>query len=271
MRANRLPAAIALTVLAMAGMTACGSDDHSGSNAQNGLAGLSGQEILAKTKAAGDKAPSVRMTFRMEQGGSTDLITASVARSGDCATEIAGGDPVEEGASGQLQQIHIVRKGEQSWMKMESSRSTGGAADKWMTGRGRSADQMNSYCELALTMPQTLGDMAGANRTGEWISEGSTRINGVPAVILRFVAGDPADELALVPEADTGSAMRIAVATEGEPYLLRAELTVRGDKATILFRDYGAPVTVTPPPADQVQDLGDDPADSEDAGGDFEG
>ncbi|MGW4381682.1 hypothetical protein [Kitasatospora sp. NPDC004531] len=252
----------------MTGMTACGSDDRAGSDAQNGLSGLAGQEILAKARAAGEKAPSVRMTLRMEQGSGAELITTSVARGGDCATEIGGGDPIQAGADAKAQQIHILRKGDQSYMKIESPVGAGGPADKWMAGRGKAAVQMNSYCELALTMPETIGDMAGAG--GEWVAEAGTRINGVPAAVLRYVPGAAAADLALDAEADSGSEIRIAVAAEGEPYLLRAEMTTRAGRATMFFRDYGAPVTVTPPPADQVADFGDEPAGGEDAGDEFE-
>ncbi|MFJ8438306.1 hypothetical protein [Kitasatospora griseola] len=74
-------------------------------------------------------------------------------------------------------------------------------------------------------------------------------------MVLHFTAEDAADGLTLDAGPAGGSELRIAVAAEGEPYLLRVELASGANSLTMLLRDHGAPVAVTPPPADQVHDF----------------
>jgi hypothetical protein len=47
---------------------------------------------------------------------------------------------------------------------------------------------------------------------------------------------------------------RLYVATRGQPYPLQITSTSASEPGTIDFLDYGAPVTLTPPPAEQVVD-----------------
>ncbi|MEV7117714.1 hypothetical protein [Kitasatospora griseola] len=239
----------------MAGTAACGSEDRPGPAAENGLAGLSGAEVVARTQAAGAGTTSVRMTLRGDSEDGSETATVSAARNGDCTDEVTGGNPIEDGYSRQLRQTHVLRKDGRTFFKAGGLRGLGGPADQWMSTSSKEADQLASYCDLALGMPAELSTLTGVARSGQWVRDGSTRIGGVPAVILHFTTGDAVDELALDADPAGSSELRIAVAAEGEPHLLRVELASGSNRLTVRLRDHGAPVTVTPPPADQVHDF----------------
>ncbi|MFJ5921947.1 hypothetical protein ACIQF6_04965 [Kitasatospora sp. NPDC092948] len=252
MRTNRLLPAVFLAALAMAGTTACGSDGHPKPVAANGLDGLSGDEIVARALAAGERAPSVRTVAR--QGGAqgrTTTIKAFAARSGDCIGEVSQGDPIVSGAKLPPLRVELLRKGSQTWMREPVAPGEDRADDKWIAGRGSVGTQLFDTCELAFVELSYLDETTGDPNT-PWIREGVTRIGGVPAVLLHQWTGEVADELS--PTADESEAVQVAIAAEGEPYLLRLKYGA-GDGGTILFSDYGAPMTVTPPSADQVIDV----------------
>ncbi|MFJ1793457.1 hypothetical protein [Kitasatospora griseola] len=236
----------------MTGMAACGSEDRPGPAAENGLAGLTGAEVVARMQAAEAGATSVRMALRTDSEDGGETVTVSAARNGDCVDEVAAGNPIEDGYSRQLRQTHVLRKDGRTYFRTGGPSGLGGPADQWMSTSSAEADQLATYCDLALGMPKELNTWTGVARSSQWVREGGTRIGGVPAVVLHFTAEDAADGLAL----DAGgSELRIAVAAEGEPYLLRVELASGANSLTMLLRDHGAPVTVTPPPADQVHDF----------------
>jgi len=235
----------------MAGMTACGSDDHPEQAAANGLDGLSGEEIVAKAQAAGERAPSVRMFLQEDGAQGRTTIKAFAARSGDCISEVAQGDPIVDGFKWLPQRVELLRKGGQTWMKAPAVAGQDEADNKWIASRGSVGSQLFDTCELTFETLRYFGEMMGADAEAPWVREGVTRIGGVPVVLLHQGTGKIADELS--PAAGEAESVQIAVAAEGEPYLLRLTYGAAGG-ATMLFSDYGAPVTVTPPPADQVRD-----------------
>ncbi|MFD8482795.1 hypothetical protein [Kitasatospora sp. NPDC059673] len=253
MRANRLPATVALTVLAMAGVSSCDSGDAPDPAAGNGLAGLSAAEIVAKAQAAGDRASSVRMTLRTALKDDHSAMTITAARDGDCSQEMTEGDPILDGARRSREWVHVLRKNGQVFLKTDRSQGNGPSANGWWTTSRTPQSDLLDSCGMAFSLIRQLDTMTVGDTHGQWLREGTTRIGGVPAVVLRYRAGDAVAELAAKPRKSTG--MRIAVAAEGEPYLLRFESGPAAERTIVRLGDYNAPVTVTAPPAEEVRDF----------------
>ncbi|KDN85063.1 hypothetical protein KCH_31620 [Kitasatospora cheerisanensis KCTC 2395] len=249
---NRLPAALVLTVLAAAGLTACGAEDGPDPAAGNGLAALTSTEIIAKARVAGEDASSVRMRYRLATESINAAAAVAVDRSGHCAVDVTGSDPILDGGRSPVTGVHLLVDGQGTWVKMDTVFGGDSPSDRWTTGVD-SAKDLIEYCDMGFRTMSQLDRMTAGGRSGEWVKEGTTLVGGVPAVVLRNRTGDPAEELAL--DYDASDAMRIAVAAEGEPYLLRVQFGGGGSSGSMLLRDFGAPVTVTPPPADQVVHL----------------
>ncbi|OAR25011.1 hypothetical protein A8W25_20260 [Streptomyces sp. ERV7] len=121
------------------------------------------------------------------------------------------------------------------WMKMPAD-----APSKSRKRHGKSSgDGMGQFCVLSQLVSGMDDDKS--DRTG--MTKGAdTVVAGVPAVTLTKKKSD-------------GSAVTMYVAKEGPAHLLKVAETGGDEPGTVTFSDYDKPVTITPPPADQVMDM----------------
>jgi len=203
--------------------------------AENGVADLPATEILAKAKTALTQASSVHI-----KGG-------GVSDGQQFALDMRYGTA---GATGSLtingQVIELLRVGSTAYLKgteafwRSSSRST--AVAELLKGR---------YLELPANRPDfaeltSFTDLRKdaaelVTPEGEITKGGRKTVYGVEAIAL-----------------DSSKGGTLYVALRGEPYPLQAVSSAEaksGDTGSLDFLDYGVPVTVTAPPADQVVDI----------------
>ncbi|MEV4559369.1 hypothetical protein AB0K51_20590 [Kitasatospora sp. NPDC049285] len=255
MRASRFLAVTMLSALGVSAVAACGPDDGgskdaaapkasasaSPSAAAGGLESLSVGDILKKSQAAGAKVTSVKLTFKLKMDASTTM-TGAVAEDGkgNCAGKIGF-----EGKG----QADILRQGATLYLKPDtaflnafapgSSAVVGGKYMK-LGADAAKAKEFATFCDLGL---QTLKQV-GQNDDGSDVAgtkSGGKQVDGVKALIIK--------------DQDAGTAAEIAIAEEGEPYVLSL-ITTGDDQGSMQFSDFDKPVTVTVPPAAQVIDGG---------------
>lgn len=122
------------------------------------------------------------------------------------------------------------------WMKMFTD-----APKKSKKRRGKaSGDGMGEFCvlsELVAGMDDDKSDRTGMTKGAD------TVVAGVPAVTLRGK------------KKSDGSAVTMYVAKQGPAHLLKVVETGGDEPGTVTFSDYDKPVTITPPPADEIMDL----------------
>ncbi|MFC8723445.1 hypothetical protein [Kitasatospora sp. NPDC057198] len=262
MRTNRLLAATVLSVLGVAGLTACDSDGGgkndaapaastpaaatvpasasasvsvsvSPSGAGGGLEGLTAAEIEKKSQAAGRKLTSVKFTADLKIPEGRMKAVFSSDDSGNCVGTMA----IAGKGSAEFRRI-----ADKVWLKpdaefidkvVDSGRKddyTAVVGDKWLaTGKGEDIGGFAQFCDTALELQR------GKAFEGAGTVSGPEQLDGVKAVLVRR----PGEEYAF--------------ADEGEPHLLSAKSDSQGD---MRFSDFDVPVKVVAPPAGQVIDFG---------------
>jgi hypothetical protein len=237
MRPSRLMTGM-LGAVVLAFGVACG-DSESGSGTpaapvDNGVAELSADEILSKTQQALRDAESVHVKGEGTSDGETFGVDMRFSGS--------------KGATGTLsaegQTIELLRIGETVYIKADAEfwNSTTGssAAGELLEGKYLKADSSNenfgelaSFTNIASFAEDTLKPEGKVTK-----GERST-IRGIKTIGLV--------------DAEEGGTLHVA--TEGEPYPIQiAPKEGGGETGQIDFLDYGAPVELTEPPADQVVD-----------------
>ena len=216
------PALLLLTTLAGAGPVACGGDGES-------LASLSGEEIFEKTKAAVSAARSVHAAGDTIRGTTINL-DLRISETGSTGTLAAEGATIELLFAGDA---FFMKADKQSWTALTGD----AAAGEVLEGR---------YVKV----PTTADEFANLREFVDWdvfieeevmqdglTTKGETKtINGEEAIGL----------------IDAQSLWTLWIPVEGEPLPLQV---VEPGGNTIEFRDWGKPVTIETPPADQVIDL----------------
>ena len=216
-------ALVLLATLAGAGLVACGGDDG------ESLANLTAGDIFEKTKAAVSAAMSVHATGEAIRG-TTIKLDLRVSETGSTGTLTTEGATIELLFAGDA---FFVKAGKESWTALTGDAASG----EVLAGR---------YVKV----PTTEDGFAGLREFVDWdvfvdevvmddglTSKGETKtINGQEAVELF----------------DTQSAWRLWIPVEGKPLPLQVVDPVGN---TIEFRDWGEPVSIETPPADQVIDL----------------
>ena len=235
-------AAIALTAGGL-GVAGCGGDSASTGSAtaaatattgtaaaDNGIASLGAQEILAKATAAANGASSVRIAGNVDQNGqqiSLDLTLADKAADGSL------------GIKGQQVDVRLVDG--TFYMRApaafyESLGKTGGAAvgqlvgGKWFSvplDNSATAQQFASF--QAFTDKTALFDSLLQDAENATV-KGPGDVSGQPVVLL-----------------DDSKGGTLAVATTGEPYPLQVSGSGDGNSGTLNFTNWNAKVTVTAP------------------------
>ncbi|GAA2101384.1 lipoprotein [Kitasatospora saccharophila] len=272
MRTNRLLAVTVLSVLGVTGLTACGSDgDKKGGAAPatssaastsasastspsasasaagkgGGLEALSAEEILKKTRAAGEKLTSAKVTFKMADAEGNVSGSVAADSSGNCS-----GTFTIEGTG----KAEILGTGGKRWIKPDAgflktivpegnTAAAGAMAGKWLTGDGagvNGSDGFGWFCEVGIDAQRKAGLLENGAPDSSVAKNGTGQLDGVKTVL--FTAKDEG----------SGAPLQVAVADEGEPYVISMKGDATGE---IRFGDFGKPVTVTAPAAAQVFDM----------------
>ncbi|GAA2773986.1 hypothetical protein [Kitasatospora cinereorecta] len=250
MRLSRLLAAALVTSVASVGVAACGPTEEkksadaapaAASPSPSGAAALSAADLIKKAEEANAKVTSVKLTFDVTSEGTHVSGTVAEDKSGNCVGQVSQGD---QGG------FDLMRSGTTVWLKPDQvfwEKSIGAGtsktmAGKWLKGGGDNAavKGMATFCDMGLEALKQLGKKEdGSDDTAGAVKGGTKQVGSANAVVITDKDGDTSAE--------------IAIAAEGEPYLL--EMTVTGkEPAAMTFTDFEKPVTVTPPPAAQVVD-----------------
>lgn len=238
----RLTAAVIATgVLLLGGVAGCsssgGSGDQSPSPQQtaeatpNGVQDLPADQILERARAAAAAASSVTVKAATEQDGQQVNFDLTVTNNGAQGT-------FETSTVGSLQ---LVTTPEMIYIKGDEDFNTsyGGAAGakllegKWL---GIPSDDPQAASFTGFGDIKTFTENVLQTEATTFTKEGTKEIDGVPAVGIK---------------GDQGT---LWVATEGEPYPL--SVTPPADeKGSLTMTGWNAPVTITPPPTEEVVDL----------------
>jgi hypothetical protein len=234
-----IAAAFAVALLPLG--AACGGSDPGSSGSapssptptDNGVANLSATQILARTQAALKKVPSVHVKGNGVTEGQKFGIDLHISDKSGRGTITQGGQTLE-----------LLRDGTTLYIKADAdfwrAQTGSAAAAELLKGKylkGSTSDPKVASIALLTEPDKFVAELFSPKRT---VSKGKrTVIRGIDAI--GVVSGGK----------DSGT---LYVATRGEPYPLQITSTTQSDPGTIDFLDYGAPVTVTPPPPDQVVD-----------------
>jgi hypothetical protein len=203
----------------------------SSSSSTDPLASLSADQIAGKAIANVRSASSLHMAGQAPAGGKTATVDATLAKEGcDIKLTIPG-----EGA------VELIADGSSAWMKASAQfweATQGGAKGQIITEvlDGRYA-KMSSSDATSLESSCSPQDLAKQFSSGnDTMVKGQTiTINGQQALALR----------------DTADNSVGYVSVSANPELLR----IAKDQYKVDLTDYDAPVTISPPAADQVLDL----------------
>ncbi|MEU9128169.1 hypothetical protein AB0D08_08660 [Kitasatospora sp. NPDC048540] len=244
---------IVVAVLMGAGLTAAtgcggGGAGGGGSSAQpaaassadpsapNGVESLAPREIVDKSVQALKESHSVHVAGQVSSAGSA--VTIDLAMDGDA--HCAGSMSLDgEGGFG------VVQLGEQLWIKPDQTflETHGGPAiaalvgDKYLRTTTANTDfaDVGSLCDL-----NTIADLIGTDNGP--LGQGSrTTVDGTPVVTVQTTQGD--------------SPGTLYVAVQGRPYPVRLETNGGSEGGRLDFKDFGAQVAATAPPADRTLDL----------------
>ncbi|ARP70077.1 hypothetical protein LK07_10075 [Streptomyces pluripotens] len=207
-----------------------------------GIETKSADEIVRRAKAELLVTPSLTMTFDGTDGGDPMTGHLSADRKGDCVGEMG------MGTHGHFE---IIENSRTLWMKPDAAmwafisgkKDAAGVAElfkgRYLKGSAndKSLKDMAGFCDLgSMTKEIVKSDSA------EKLSKGPlTTLNGVKAIVVHSVGSDGAGD--------------VYVATEGTPRFLKFQQTKGKDPITVTFSDFGKPVTVQPPAAENVIDM----------------
>ncbi|MFD8593644.1 hypothetical protein ACFV1L_01415 [Kitasatospora sp. NPDC059646] len=255
MRANRLLAATVLSSLALAGLTACGSDSGTGKSttpatpaasaskaaaAGGSLESLPVDEIFKRAQAVGSKVTAVKLAFSLKADDGTMSGEVAEDGTGNCAGTIS--------LQGQGK-VELLRKGTTVWLKPDASFLNAVAPGKGAALSGKyltaptdaaRAKQLTAFCDLGLQTLKNIGvEEDGSTSPMTGTKSGTKQVGGTKAVVIT--------------DKDGGTSAEVAIAAEGQPYLLSL-VTTGTDEGSMTFSDFDKAVTVTAPPASQVVD-----------------
>jgi hypothetical protein len=239
MTLRRSIAAGSLTVLAFT--AGCGGSDSTSSGGastsptptDNGVAALSASQILSRARTALQSAPSIRVKGSVVNEGARLTIDLRASDKGGRATITQTGQTIE-----------VLRIGTTVYVKADAdfwrAQTRNTAAAELLKGKylkGSTSDaKLASIAELT-DMDKFVGTLLTPKGT---VQKGPKKtVRGTEAIALD-VSGQ-----------DGGT---LYVATRGQPYPLQIVSTTASEPGTIDFLDYGVPVPLTPPPAEQVVD-----------------
>ncbi|MFD4755787.1 hypothetical protein [Streptomyces sp. NPDC058426] len=237
-RTRTTAAALGMLCAGALALSACGDSD----DGDEAFKGQKPDDIAAKAVAATDKAPSVHLKGTSHvKGGNVVKIDVRVDDKGACTGTVSG-----DGATAELLRDggDLLIKGDKKFWT-NSARAGGGTgsqgaqladklAGKWVKAPADSADA--AFCDkkaFLASMDQDKSERQGLKR-GD-----TSEVDGKDALTLKKEKG--------------GKELRLHVATDGKPYLLRTE-TKGSEPNTMTFTEYGKKVEVEKPGADEIVD-----------------
>lgn len=235
------PSRVLLTLTAAALLAAgCATDTTSGSGAPaaspspsgNGVADLTAEQILARSKAALQGATSVRIKGSGGAGSEKFDLDMRYSGTSSVGTISAAGQPVE---LRRLGPTVYLKGGREFWVGTAGEGAAELLAGKWL----KSPLTDKRFADLAEITDLDQAASGILEPDGK-VSKGQRKtIDGTAAI-------------GLTSGGDDGT---LYVATTGEPYPLQIESTDPKDPSMLSFADYGKPVTVETPAADTVIDV----------------
>lgn len=240
------PTLAALCAVAALALTACGNDDDPGKDrkpsataktrsAAPGLADLPSAEILDKAVRATKDAPSLHVKLDGTVDGTRVRWDMSSDREGHCAGTVGMGD---EGT------VRLVKVGDTAYMKYDAafwaSQGADGAAaaeaigDRWTrtAASGEGAEDLVQACDKD-------GLLSGFTTGPSVAKKGEvTTLDGKRVVTLT--------------ERDGEESATLYIAAEGEPYILKIDVTGGAEPGVMRFSDFGKPVEAVAPTGDVV-------------------
>ncbi|MEW2524732.1 hypothetical protein [Streptomyces sp. NPDC047071] len=224
MAANRkLLAAAAACAAAVIGVTGCSSD----SGDKDPFEGMSADKIAKKASNASKNAGSFTMKSESKEDGDQITGAFSIAKGGDCKAT------VDSGKMGHSELLYVnnasyVKADEKFWKARAGATIAGRVKGRWVKSPSSRA---GGACNLDNMFES--GKLKGLKRLDD------ADVDGKKAAVLIKKKGK---------ETTT-----FYVAMDGKPYFLK--VTNNGDeKGTATFSDYGKPVDVKAPAADEVVD-----------------
>jgi hypothetical protein len=209
--------------VAGAGLIACGGDDA------ESLTSLTADEIFEQTKVAVSAAKSVHAAGDTIDRGTTVKLDLQISETGSTGTLTAEGATIEMLFAGDA---FFMKADKESWTAL-----TGNAAEgEVLEGRYVRVPATDEFADLRGFVDWDVFVDETVMRDGLTARGETKAINGEEAIGL----------------IDTASAWTLWIPVEGEPLPLQV---VDPGGNTIEFRDWGKPVKLETPPADQVIDL----------------
>jgi len=229
-----LASAVALLVAGCAGGEVAGNGTPgSPSPSDNGIAGQTADEILAKAKAALQGAGAVRIKGTTGRGADRfDIDMRYVGTSAQGTISVAA-EPIE---MRRIAQTVYVKGSREFWTGRVPAPAVELLTGKWLKSpvTGSRLGPLAPLTDLSEAADGIL-DPDGKVTKGE----------------RKTIAGTPA--IALVSDGADGG--KLYVATAGKPYPLQIIPTDPKESGQVSFSDFGKRVTVSPPPADLVIDV----------------
>ncbi|MBM7170676.1 hypothetical protein JQK87_20220 [Streptomyces sp. G44] len=226
MAANRKLLAVAVACsAAVIGLAGCGSDEE-----KDPFEGMSADKIADKAADASKGAGSFKIAGEGKQDGKPLKMDFSIAKSGECKGKMDGGakGTAEFLVTGGTQYM----KGDEAFWKdsMGGSAQASRLKDKWVKTPNEKKEGICDADEMFKS-----SELKGLKR------EKDAEVDGEKAAVLT--------------KKESGKKSTFYVATEGKPYFLKVVTTGKEDPGTMYFSDYGKPVAVKAPPANEIMDL----------------
>lgn len=244
MRPHRYLAPIAVAAVLAAG---CGgtSDTSSSSGsgpattqapAENGVDQLAATEILTKAKAALAKASSVHVSGTSSGDGAELRLDLQVSGTkGGHGTIITGNNKIE-----------VLRIGQTLYLKADGEALSG------LAGNPEAAKLLVGKYLKGSATDAKLKDLADFTSLSEMATNFLDPGGKISKTERKTIRGMPA--IGLLDDSADGGVMYVSL--QGEPYPLQLTPGPKStEQGTLDFLDYGKPVELTEPPADQVVDL----------------
>ncbi|UFQ17912.1 MULTISPECIES: hypothetical protein [Streptomyces] len=225
MAANRKLLAVAVACsAAVIGLAGCGSDEE-----KDPFEGMSADKIADKAADASKDAGSFKVSGEGKQDGKPLKVDFAIAKSGECKGKADGGaqgGTAEFLVTGDTQYM----KGDEAFWKDAMGGAQGSRLkDKWV----KTPNEKKGFCNA--------DDMFKSSELKGLKREKDAEVDGEKAAVLT--------------KNKSGKKSTFYVATEGKPYFLKVVTSGKEDPGTMYFSDYGKPVVVKAPPANEVMDL----------------
>ncbi|MFC8093566.1 hypothetical protein [Streptomyces sp. NPDC057301] len=209
------------------GGTDGGGKDAKKQQAPNGVENLSAKAIVDKAVAATQAAPTNRLVV-------SEGVDLTMDRKGNCAGTVTATSPQQ--VLRKKDQVWVKPKDEASYYASEEGRAllaaVPDAKGKYMHGTkdaSFSLGLLSLYCEF--------GDIGKNVKSNSAVKGGKTTVDGHDTVSVKVTSGK--------------DVITVHVATEGEPYILKAAQSKDGKVTEMLLSDFGKPFAppATPPAA----------------------